>query len=511
MSEWAGRRVGGRSADESRTTDHGPPDGLRPKGRRYLAAVAALFALAWALGAAFGPFERSDAREYLYQAENLEAGRPPFASHWPPDPARTEMFTLRPPGYAAFLVAARAVSEGPLWLAAVQSALGVATWWLVWWVAVRLGQPRRPAALVAGLLATPATLLYAQQPMADTLFTFLVVAAVACFVAFVVPPDPLAEPAGASRQPSGAAPTTSPLPTGEGQGEGPRQTPRSAATASPSAVRAPALLLAFHGLLAAALWVKPVVLYVWPITLAATAWALWRRGRRGAALWPAAGAALVPLAALALAALNATWTGHPEVTSMQTHNLAHQNAHRTLMRTGEVALHDAAEARADRIADYGERQERRRAWATGVILDRPLDYAAVHLTGMAALVLDPGRFDLATFFDLDSAPGAMTAGSRDGPAGALAVLLRQPPALLAVLAVLLALNVAVALSFVAWVARGDAPVEVRVLLFLLVGYVVLVTGPVGSARYRMPVAPLVALALPWASAVVASRFERARP
>jgi len=439
-----------------------PDAGRQRGGRAYLAAVAALFALAWALGAVFGPYVHTDVREYVSQAENLEAGHPPYAGPW--DGTRdTALFTLRPPGYAVVLVALRTVSADVLWLAAVQSALGVATWWMVWLMLARLDAPRRAGPLVAGLLATPATLVYAQMAMADTLFTALFTFAAWRFVAFVAD--------GWSRD-----------------------------------------LAAFHGALAVALWVKPVVLFIWPLTLALSAWALWRTGRRGLALWPSALAGLVPLAALALALLNAQWTGRAEVSSMQVHNLVHQNAQRTLIRTGEPELHDLAEAEAAEIADYDARQRHRQAWATRVIRERLPTYLALHVQGMAATVLDPGRFDLAVFFDLDASDGGgMTASSRSGALGVLDVLRRQPPVLLAVLVLLLVLNVAVAVAFAAWVFWGTVPAEVRVMALGLVGYVVAVTGPVGSARYRMAVAPLLALALPWAWTALRSRFSiRAR-
>ncbi len=440
------------------------PDASRqPHGRAYLAAVAALFALAWALGAAYGPYLHTDALEYLYQAENLEQGRPPFAGPWEATPRDTTSFTRRPPGYAAVLVALRLVSASGLWLAAVQSALGVATWGMVWWMLACLGAPRRAGPLLAGLLATPATLIYAQMAMADTLFTALFTLAAWRFVAFV----------------------------GDGRTRD---------------------LAVVHGALAAALWVKPVVLYLWPFTLGLTAWALWRKGRRGLALWPAALAGLVPLAARAGALLKATWTGRAEVSSMPVHNHVHQKAQRTLRRTGWPEPPARAEAEAARIPDYDARQRQRQAWATGVIRDRLPAYLAIHTEGMAATVLDPGRFDLAVFLDLDASDGGgMTAASRRGVPGVLDVLRRQPPVLLAVLVLLLVLNAAVAVAFVAWVFWGTVPVEVRVMALGLVGYVVAVTGPVGSARYRMAVAPLLALALPWAWDALRSRFPiRAR-
>lgn len=432
---------------------------------RYLAAVAALFGAAWAWAAFHPPASVGDDAQYVAQAENLEAGRPPYAGDWdaaPRDPAR---FSLRPPGYAAFLVAARTVSTSRTWLGAVQALLGVATWALVWVLLGVAGGERRAGPLVAGLLATPATLVYPNLAMADTLFAFLFTVAFWRFAVFVRD--------GAARD-----------------------------------------LVTMHAVLAAALWVKPVVLYFWPLTLALSAWALWRTRarldapRRAVALWPALSALLVLASALGLARLHATWTGHPEVTSLQTQNLVQQNATRTLLRTGEAGLVDAAEAEAARIADYGARQEARQAWATDVILDRLGAYAAVHGTGVAAFVLDPGRFDLAVFFGLDTEAGGMTAASRDGATGALGVLARQPPVLLAVLAALLVLNGLVALAFFAWLVWGRVPAEVRLGAFVFVGYLAAVTGPVGAARYRVTVAPIVVLALPWAWDVVRRRLGK---
>mgnify|MGYP005660767105 CR=1 FL=1 len=48
--------------------------------RRYLLAVLTLFALAWIAGAALGPYAVGDSEQYLRQAQNLEAGRPPYAA-----------------------------------------------------------------------------------------------------------------------------------------------------------------------------------------------------------------------------------------------------------------------------------------------------------------------------------------------------------------------------------------------------------------------------------------------
>ena len=145
--------------------------------RVYLAGLAVAFAVAWGVGVALGPYDTGDSAQYLAQADNLAAGRPPYAGDWSA-PRDSSRFSLRPPGYAAVLLAVRAASRAPWWLAAWQSALGVATWWAVWQTLAAVGAPRHAGALWLGLAATPATLIYAQTAMADTLFTALVAAAV---------------------------------------------------------------------------------------------------------------------------------------------------------------------------------------------------------------------------------------------------------------------------------------------------------------------------------------------
>lgn len=426
---------------------------------RYLAVLVVAFGAAWAVGAALGPYEVGDSEQYLHQAENLEAGRPPYAQDWSA-PRDSSRFSLRPPGYASLLVAARAVSRDVRWLAVLQSALGIATWALVWAILSAVGGAPEAGPLAAGLVATPATLIYAQTAMADTVFTALVTVALWRWAVFAR----------------------------DGRGRE---------------------IIAAHVLIAVALWVKPVVLYVWPGTLALSAWALWRRGRRGGALAPALSAGLVPLAALALMAFNASWTGHAEVSSLQTLNLVEYNAQRTLARTGELDVYDRATAQAAEIPAYDDRQRQRAAWAVQVIADRPAAYAAIHATGVAAFFLDPGRFDLALFLRLDSPGGAMRAASRDGAGGVASVLARQPVWLLALLGLLLVANATVALAFLAWTVWGAAPVEFRVAALGLVAYVALVTGPVGAARYRLAVAPILALSLPWAVNALRLRFSNA--
>jgi hypothetical protein len=411
--------------------------------------VAALFLSAWVAAAYFRPVPINDALDYLHQAENLEAGRFWYAGDFAEaeDPRR---YSRRPPGYAAFLVALRVVSTHPLWIAFIQSLLGVAAWVLLWHVLVRLGGPPRPGPLVLGLALAPAVLLYAQMAMSDVPFMLLVLLAFERYVAFVQ--------AGRVRD-----------------------------------------LAWSHGLLALGLLVKPVLLYVWLFTLPLTAYALWWRGARGAPLGAAALALLVLVPAGVLGLAHRTQTGHFEVSSIQTENFLQQNAGRLLARTGEEEVLEAVGRRSQALARYPERAAFEAAAARRIILERPLAYAVLHLQGVANFFLDPGRFDLQVFFGLPPAePGLMARYSAEGWRGVLRGLTALPPLQTAVLLAVLAWNALVAAAFAWWLLRGDVPLPVRLGALALVGYVALVTGPVGAARYRMAVYPLMLLAAPYA-------------
>jgi hypothetical protein len=178
-----------------------------------------------------------------------------------------------------------------------------------------------------------------------------------------------------------------------------------------------------------------------------------------------------------------------------------------MLRTGDEAVYESTDAVLAAIPDYADRQRQTAEAAREAILARAPAYAAVHLQGTAAFVLDPGRFDLALFFDLPvGSSGGMDAASRG--AGPLARFLTgQPWPLALLLAALTLWNAAVAVAFLAWVWRGPAAPEVRVWAFVLAGYLAAVTGPVGSARYRLAVVPLVLLALPWAWDALRTRLR----
>lgn len=114
----------------------------------------------------------------------------------------------------------------------------------------------------------------------------------------------------------------------------------------------------------------------------------------------------------------------------------------------------------------------------------PLQYAWLHVRGGLMALMDPGRYDCVAFFGLKSGPGFMNIREKGG----WAALNSQPFWMLAYLAVftLLAL-IRTGLALLAVFRRFRSVI----VLLIPVVYILALTGPVGSSRYLMPVAPML--------------------
>lgn len=118
------------------------------------------------------------------------------------------------------------------------------------------------------------------------------------------------------------------------------------------------------------------------------------------------------------------------------------------------------------------------------LMTNPLQYAWLHTRGGLLALADPGRYDCVAFFGLKSGPGFMNIREKGG----WAALKSQPFWMLAYLAVF---------ALLAMVRTGLALLAVfrrfrsAIVLLIPVVYILALTGPVGSARYLMPVAPFL--------------------
>jgi len=108
-------------------------------------------------------------------------------------------------------------------------------------------------------------------------------------------------------------------------------------------------------------------------------------------------------------------------------------------------------------------------------------YAYLHAMGSAKALLDPGRYDFIAFFQLPQGKGFMDADGED-------LWNSQPPSywVYIIFFALLALFKGVLSVYALW-----KPLAHKGILLFVVLYMLLIVGPVGSARYLLPVMPVI--------------------
>lgn len=420
----------------------------------WLVLVAAhVLALGWALRTQAWRFPDSD--RYQQAAENLRMYGELYARPWParaPRGQAVQEFTIRPPGYPLVVLALAGWGPRPLGLLLLQDVLSLLNLAAVlgWWGRRARPTPRQWAGALALLLTFPGQLIYANALMSELLLQTAVLALVGAGLRFIQ--------TGHTRWfgLSGVAVT-------------------------------------------AALLLKPVFYPLVFVTLAVGGLAAWRMRRP----WLGALAAAPALVAALYMGWNWERTGYFHFSSIAEINLLHYNAAGVVRQAqgapAEAQWVAAVLRQADAQPTFAARQQLIRTKATAVLRAHPGRYAGQHTAGMVTFFLDPGRFDIGQF--LHVAPpsgGGLLAQSR---AGGLARALGQLPgwllALLALVGLANAVRLGLAVRGFGRLKRGGASLRYgRWLAAGLIGYVALLTGPLGAARFLVPVWPLLlALAL----------------
>ncbi len=443
-----------------------------PKWAWAVLVLAHVLALGWALRTQGWKFPDSD--RYQQAADNLRDHGVLYARPWPtaaPTGKDVQEFTIRPPGYPVVVILLGGLATRPVALLLLQNMLSLLNIGVVlrWW-----GQRTRSSRGQWGgglllALSFPGQLIYANALMSELLLqtAVLVMAGMALLLI---------------------------------------------------ATRRARFLVGICVAVALALLIKPVFYPLAGLVAAAGGWLAWRWRR------PLLG--VVGVAPALVVVLYMGWnlqrTGLFHFSSIAEINLLHYNA------AGVVRALDGAEAEerwvasvlraADAQPSFGQRQAIIQQMAARVLWTHPLVYARQHLQGMAALFVDPGRFDISEFLKLEPPKnGGFLAQIR---AGGFGWALGQLPVALLVGLIGIALANVVRLGlavrgFRQLKSSGPTLCAGRWVLVGLILYVAVLTGPLGAARFLVPVWPLLlALALvgwrPLAGRVVSGPEQGAR-
>lgn len=200
-------------------------------------------------------------------------------------------------------------------------------------------------------------------------------------------------------------------------------------------------------------------------------------------------------------AFYSTWnynrTGSVQYSSIQTANMVNYNLRYYLVQQhgndSATAVVDGLYARCGYEMNYQEKIQCLKEGVIEIISKKPLSYGFFHLKGVLRYFLDPGRFDLVTFFNLEQADagGFLKTLNQDGLKGALALLKKQGWALMIILVVIALFKFIKIAGFVCFLIDRNQLIQLRIFLAILVAYLAMVTGPLGASRFYLPVELLV--------------------
>jgi hypothetical protein len=197
---------------------------------------------------------------------------------------------------------------------------------------------------------------------------------------------------------------------------------------------------------------------------------------------------LLPLAiVLVVCGFNQIKTGWFHYSSMGVENAYEYNHRAVLNKVNSPEEIAELSQRRDSLLlrmNYQQRAEFMQKQTREKLLAHPLLYGWLHLKGSVAVFIDPGRYDLLAFLRLEAGSGFMGI-KKKGTA-----YWQQPwPVLVYLTFFILLRMMAIALAL-RGIIKSRKQADTWVML-LLIALFCAVAGPVGSARYLFPVAPML--------------------
>lgn len=405
--------------------------------------ILPFFALVWQITQ--GPWILEDSREYLKVAENLSERGILYAGDWA-EPQRIDNYTKRPIVYPALLVLTGADTAHNFLLSLVQIMLSIGSIWLISRIVIRLRI--KPPWFLWGILyvLTPAQWIYPSLVMTEILFQALLLGV-----------------GGSLWQ----------------------------------VMRKGSLIFWVLGsfCIVLAIFTKPV-------------WYLFSIVWLGIGCWKSIQHKKLSIIVIAILPLlsvvgymnwNKARTGHFHFSSIQNLSLLQYTTTNLLVdiHGPEKGIHLADSILYVSLGqkDYHAEQASLQASCFTVIGENPGAYGLMHAKGVVNFFLDPGRFDLWSFFQLPPPEtGFLQIFSEKGYQGIISGLMKLPLGWLFFLLLVLMANLlkTAGLSLFLWKRRREA---IGLMVFILFGYLAGLTGTSGASRFALPLFPWMLLCI----------------
>jgi hypothetical protein len=128
-----------------------------------------------------------------------------------------------------------------------------------------------------------------------------------------------------------------------------------------------------------------------------------------------------------------------------------------------------------------------------IVRDHWSAYVYLHIRGMLFCILDPGRFDITQFFGLEHHSNLLyEMNKKNNFKDILSVFLN--PAGVFLLLIFLT-NIIKGLLVLKFIFSKTISSGFKIILLFIPGYLVFLTGPIGSSRFAMPFFPILLIIL----------------
>ena len=415
-----------------------------------LGLILVLNIIFWIFGFNLGSIHLKDSFEYLNQAYNMKNGNFWYSGNLT-NTFNNDLVSQRPPLYGIVILFFKSIMDDEHFVTFLQCLLGSMILFTAYKLIITM-ESKVTILLFAPILFFPTQFIYTNMIMSELLFQALIWASFYFLTLFILKPQ--------SKH-----------------------------------------LVAFILFLTLAILTKPVWYLFWIPALMMMIYFLKQRMIKV----PHLALILIPITAVFLICIhNYNQTGYFHYSSVKRTNMINYNVYLTLLQKNTPTQADSILAdvykQADAKGTYREYSEFIEGENMRLIKANIGSYFWLETKGIFNFFIDHGRFDLYCFFSMppkENMNGIAYYYQQDGINGAVQYLKQFPLLLLIYLPLICLVNLFITICFILFLFNRKISFEIRMAAFVFVFYLAIITGPIGAARFRMPVYPILLFTLPF--------------
>ncbi len=400
----------------------------------------------------FGGIYTLDSPEYIQTAVNLLQNGISYAGNLGVENPTPELYSLRPPGYGIFILIGSFFSKNHYFIILLQNIFSIFIFYFVYkFLFKKISYSEGLIWFWVGMIFFPVYFILVNMIMADALLAFVLVMAVYSLQKYIESNYWV-------------------------------------------------YILVFNLLLGLSLLMKPVMMYFWIPNLLFSGYLYFRYTSLNIII----AAFILPLVAGVWSFRNYQQTGYFHFSSIKMQNLLELNAGAVISyKYAYETMKDHRKfirSESDKINSYKEKAQFLLQTAEDTIFNNKVIYTYLHLKGMANFMLAPGRVDIETFFKCspEKEISLLYEIEKRGLKSGLQYYFSNVDFLMFLVVLLIFVWNVLCLPLLLFsFFNSKLPLPLRIFIFILLAYIVFVSGPGGYARFKTAIYPIILILLPF--------------